>query len=227
MARSAASFETPSLVECREGSEKAMENAERHLRCARVLAGAREYGPASSHLVLAGEEALKAEVLYSVSIGIPLSQDALRSVLRKHVDRHLVAGLAIGFSFLSRRIVATFSPPVSLPLPPLGPEQQRDWEEVLSHLRLGASVDEDRAFTKRCQDWWVCADTLRNSGFYADHMEGRWESPRSVSQEEYLASLEIVEAFFWSAKAFSPSILCCSFINPSRRASGRGGHPLT
>jgi hypothetical protein len=103
---------------------------------------------------------------------------------------------------LSRRIVAAFDPSVSLPIPPLGPDKQKNWEEVLSHLRLGASADVDRAFTKRCQDWWVCADPLRNSGFYVDYLAGRWESPRSISEEDYLASLEIIEAFFWSAKAF-------------------------
>ena len=32
---------------------------------------------------------------------------------------------------------------------------------------------------------------------------------------------------FWELKERSPSILVCNFINPSRRASGRGGQPGT
>jgi AbiV family abortive infection protein len=152
--------------------------------------------------VLAGEEALKAEVLYSTGIGIPVFQSALHSILRRHLDRHVLAGLAIGFSFWSRRLISLSATMPSLPVPMLSPEQQRHWEEVLSRLRLDSSADEDQVFTRKCQEWWAKANALKNRGLYLDPTEDRWVCPESVSVEDYLTSLEVVEAFLRSAKAF-------------------------
>src|ERR1700730_8654496 len=70
-----------------------------------------------------------------------------------------------------------------------------------------------------------CVEQVRRTVLASENYEVATLPLKTASSESHEKTCS--NSFFWSAKAFSPSILCCSFINPSRRASGRGGQPLT
>lgn len=83
---------TPSNKKCKAGARFALENADRHLRCATHLGKIKEYGVAQAYLVLSVEEAIKAYFLYLKGISLSIRQKVLVNMLSQHHVRFEFGG---------------------------------------------------------------------------------------------------------------------------------------
>jgi len=170
--------------EFQEGARRALENAERHLRCAGLLAES-EWGPATSHLVLAIEEVAKAHVL---------ADRAAKGSKSRFTDAHVVEMLQ--FHPARHPIAQELSKPPAW------------WVEALIELltivsahstaspdgRLALMIQTGEANRARTTarraaelpaDWPTRAKSARELGTYASFTATGWSSPTDVTRADY------------------------------------------
>ncbi len=191
----------PSNEKCRVGSKLALENSERHYRCAVHLNEVDEFGVASSHLILSIEEAIKALFLCLKALGIPVRQKSLNDFLSKHKPRHKVgAGFYLMFSltkWMFDSIQDAFEKVANKTDQEVTKARNEVYQKILNDLESAVKSDnleiELNSILLPALKWWEKADERKKAGFYVDFLEGGWASPSLIKKEDYLQSLEIAQ----------------------------------
>lgn len=164
----------PSSQDARHGASAASANAHDLLVAARTLAATGLYGPAASFLVLSIEEAEKARALVAIVTeddSSSLSEDELRDIIYwDHKGRHVAAFTeSLSRSTLAKVVTRSRR---STPL------QRKQYQADMAAL-----------------GWYLDANSLKQRGLYVDFVDGHWNSPRDVSEEDFMRGVRIVERF--------------------------------
>ena len=202
------SSSTPSSRKSKIGSKLAIENAERHYRCAIQLHEIDEFGIAQSHLVLCVEEAIKSVFLFYKGLGIPIRQNILNDLLNKHKLRHEIGG---GLYFIISLMMWMFNTILIAVKDTKGKTNQeiqlvrkQTINKIINNLRKSAESDSDKIEVNRVilppMRWWKEADEKKKAGFYVDFWKGNWYSPNMITKEKYLQSLEIANNVIQNTK---------------------------
>lgn len=172
-----------------EGSRVALRTGKRHLRCAEALAGVAEWGAAISHLVLATEEAVKADVLKdkgAKGVRSQYTDTDVQALLTYHWQRHPLAlkksapppwWQELVASAIMTVLVAGIEAPVET--------KQAAALEYAAQRRA-------RAKAVLPVDWPAVANRFKERGMYATFINGRWESPDDWGEADYLRYLPAV-----------------------------------
>lgn len=204
------SSSTPSSRKSKIGAKLVMENAERHYRCANHLHEICEFGMAQSHLVLSLEEAIKSVFLYFKGLGIPIRQNILSDLLKKHKPRLEIGG---GSYFLIGLVVWVVSSLTTAMEDAKGKTdrerkliRKKTMKRIIDELNKSAeSESNDTEFNRVVLPaliWWKAANEKKKAGFYADFQNGNWYSPNMISKEDYLQSVEIANNVIRNIRVF-------------------------
>lgn len=171
------------------GSALTSENARRLYRASKRLAGAGEYGPACSLLILAAEESIKAVDRWLESQGVDLDPRTPTKKRQKHVYRHRLARAIISISYYLRDEISSQH---------LGPGVVRDIIPLL--LRCASDIDAKRlpGEVQRLWDWWEQANMLKQRGFYVDESGDHWWTPQSITKDMYSEALAHVRPIMFA-----------------------------
>lgn len=196
------SQQIPSNEECKEGAKLAIENAERHLEAAELLATRKLFGPAQSHLILSGEESIKALMLMYKSMGLVVNQEILNNILSHHIPRHIWAIVILLMKdLLSEDGINNFislleSPSISTPE---GRIPEAD-EFLISLGKESIKVLEEESYNENFNHilkFWTSAEQKKQQGFYLDYENKGWSTPIEITEEDYQDSykfsIEIIE----------------------------------
>ena len=186
-------IKTPSPSDAVNGYQLALENAQRHIRCGEILSQANEHGFATAHLVLAAEEAVKAELLLFVSFGLDVSPETLRPFLTQHLPRQITgAFLVIMEFFLAKWIGLITSLNAEYPDATTKEYQsarRKKVEELIAELiKLENAIPGESYFVDSIA-WWGKANDLKQRALYVDFSENTWRGPYSIDREKFDRSL--------------------------------------
>lgn len=184
----------------KKGSKLALENAKKHFAAADSIKDI-SLGIANSHLILATEETIKADLLDRMAINPNWMDEDFDKFFRNHTHKHKESlktqfmGLFIGEIF--DRIFSTSG---KLKNSKLSKEKKETiankWtsktSEILSDIE--ASVNRKLESNKM---WWDNANNSKNLGFYVGLIKetGDWIGPFDLTQEQFEESLNIVSKF--------------------------------
>lgn len=158
----------------RVGIRYIQQNIRRHVEASKLLTADGLWGLATSHLVLAGEEAVKASVLYStMRMPVDLRID-LKAFFRKHDLRLGALGMLHLFTYFG-----TMPTEIAKNLKP----GQRVAPQMIG--RLKRIVNSQNPKLGKQLVWLTNASRLRNSGFYVDFNKGRWKTPAQVTRTQF------------------------------------------
>lgn len=158
------------------GAKLMLSNALSLRSAAEDLARAARYGYATSLLVLAAEEALKAVLYYSAGNGLELHPDGLENYQRSHKKRH---GLACALL-----IIVYYVEKTGLEVDDWGAIEERI-VEVFKQLFLDVKNHAVPEQVHAVLHWWQRANDLKQKGMYVDEEPGGWSAPSEVSQGTY------------------------------------------
>lgn len=159
----------PSPQQAAKGVSLSAANAWAHIECAEALREAGYLGPASAHLVLAVEEAVKARVFYLWPALKKVMREAeLRGLLYTHPVRH---GIAVHDSM---------------------PRSLRTAIALWQIDHPGKSIDRKslaRLFARHAGafplSWAVTADRDKQRGMHVDWDGRSWRTPTSVTEPQF------------------------------------------
>ncbi len=179
----------PTPNEAFAGIQLALENAERHLRCADLLAGKGEYGQALAHLVLSLEETDKARVLGMLWLDEgDLTEEQARARLFDHRIRNEAAfakSWTIGMLLTAAAEALTDQA--------TGGARRSDAE-----LLAAAMAQHPEALPA---DWPETAGRAREAGLYVDMDDnGTWHTPRDVTEADIQRFKPAAEGLLNNAK---------------------------
>lgn len=157
-----------SAAQCAELYPVVLANAHRHHKTARVIASSGDHANAVAHIVLGGEEFLKALVLYLDSKELGIRKIAgIHKLFYQHVPRHNV--IKIVFSVL--QFIQTTG-------------------EGFKQGIIGAAFGMIRGYYKgrANKNWWDKADQLKLNAFYVDYKE-TVSDPASITEADCQTAL--------------------------------------
>jgi AbiV family abortive infection protein len=164
----------PTPEQAREGVRPSADNASDLLVAAKTLGVAGLYGPASSLLVLALEEAQKARVLVALATkndDAGLSPDEVNDIIyRDHGVRHHAAWTAAVSPTTTAKHV-------------MPPRRETPLQRKQYHADMAAL------------GWHMKANSLKKRGLYVDYIKDEWHGPREITSAEFGEGLVIVERF--------------------------------
>jgi len=174
-----------------EGAKHCADNAKRHYSSAQKIADIGNYGIAKSHLILSVEESIKCMVIVAGYFNIELQMD-IRPIFRDHKAKHLQAFEIQSF--------IDFIYSIKLPIKQAIKTKKLNLKLSLM-LATGLVLDSvlNRLFSKNKKEetkaWWTKANQQKNDGFYVDFKNNEWIIPESISEDDFLQSLNIAEPF--------------------------------
>ncbi len=181
-----------------EGSLLALKNAKEHFAVAQSAEGI-SLGIANSHLILAAEEAIKADVLSRVSITDEwLEHLNLDEFFRSHNHKHqeIVNDFGIDL-FLQHFLGGLMDWGDEIQQLNVTPEEKEkiveEWKDNFAGWSKRRHVELRRQH-RAYDQWWKNANKMKNQGFYVGlkKQTGEWDSPSDITKEQFEKSLEIV-----------------------------------
>ena len=173
------------------GAELMLNNALGLRSSAEELARSERYGYATSLLILAAEEALKAVVYYSAGNGMDLDPDGLETYQRSHKKRHGLARALLVIVYYVDKI---------------GSEAD-DWGavgedivEVFKKLFTDVQNNDVPEQVRTVLHWWKRANDLKQKGLYVDGEPDGWSTPCKVSRDIYDETYEAVKPILDGAR---------------------------
>lgn len=179
-----------------QGFSLCCENASNHLKIAE-LSKQISYGIAHAHLVLAGEEAIKAVVLFDINSNPKVKDKDFKKYFSNHKYKHeaikkfeQVAFFTDGTlniqteSLLSEDInTMTFERMIEI--------RKENFNKLLKFFE---SLSNEEIKPNVNEDWWNQADSFKNDGFYVDILEkrGEWKGPFNFSKNHYNKGYKII-----------------------------------
>lgn len=184
----------------KKGGSLCLENAKDHFQCAETIAMNNLFGIASSHLVLAAEEASKAYILLVRSIMGNKEQESFKELFRSHELKQgtssALSVLMLLFGTLRENIFDwqfEYSKEDLDNDTKLAEFRKRRDNAVNQHMDwLKKQLNED-SMIGRLSAWWKRANNLKNSGFYVDLVNSKWLSPKDISKDKFYESKEHIK----------------------------------
>jgi AbiV family abortive infection protein len=180
------------------GYRFAIKNAKAHYKAAKHLARYVNYGIATSHLVLAVEEAIKALILYEASKGFVLSDKDFDLFFSAHKHKH---------NFLKDSL--TRLDPVNtigqiiynVSKRAFGRSEKNESNPIKKKLKGNKKIHEKlESITgeiehEKIVEWLDKANSIRNDGFYIGFLRETkfWSTPRYFTKREFEDGCKIVE----------------------------------
>lgn len=185
-----------------QGYQLALKNAKDHIAVAMVAKDI-SFGLANSHLILASEEAIKANMIFLFHFD---KDSAVQEI--KHVDKYFDSHKykheitrsyeAIG-ALIEKMLDKILGPMIAAKDEDLSVDQileKRnegfdDLIEYLDNLDMGKEpLDTD-------DTWWNQADKDKNRGLYISHLkkQGKWDGPFKITSKQFFKSTKIVTGF--------------------------------
>ncbi len=162
------------------------DNAERHVKVAKILAEEKQYGAANAHLTMAAEEYIRAMNAYCVGWGVPADQ--MRELTRFFADAeggYTVSPMVIVAGVYLRSLYQFFDAFVKdklvfdiLALPKL----------IDQHLNPIALMRKSASYS----EWWAVAKKSKERGLYVTY-DVELTSPADVQKSDYKLSRAIVK----------------------------------
>lgn len=145
-----------------------IKNAERHYKTAQVIAASGDYANAVAHIVLSGEEFLKAVVIYLDSKELGVRKiPSIHKLFYQHVPRHNV----IKMVFSALQFLQTTKEGMKMGVP----------GTLLGLVRGYYKSRANKA-------WWKQADQLKLKALYVDYTSAL-SDPSSITEADYRSSL--------------------------------------
>lgn len=161
-------FMQASATQCAELFPVVLDNAHRHHRTAQVIASSGDYANAVAHIVLGGEELLKAIVLYLDSKELGIRKiPGIHKLFYQHVPRHNV--IKVVFSVL--QFIQT---------------AREGFKQGIAGTPLGLLRGYYKA--KANKSWWGKADQLKLKALYVDYTD-TVSDPASITEADYQTAL--------------------------------------
>lgn len=157
-------FMQASAAECATIYPVILQNAKRHHNAARILGASRDYANGVAHIVLGGEELLKAVVIYLDSKELGIRQiPGIHKLFYQHVPRHNV----IEMVFSALQFIQTAG-------------------EGFKKGIGGAVIGLIRGYYKgkANKSWWKTADQLKLKALYVDYTDAL-SDPASITEADY------------------------------------------
>jgi AbiV family abortive infection protein len=193
------------------GARLALENAERHLRCAEILASKDEFGPAISHVVLAGEEAVKGSHLASCGLYMLGDEFGFSKILHRHGAKHEVAAVIGIMSWVSAELLRRIPEILSQHADPTSEEYTSASKNMFSEVgKMGSNFASGRPPDNPLNtaiNFWKRANDMKNAGLYVDYINGSWRSPSNIGQEEFSKSFQTGKAAVQAARKIAETNL--------------------
>lgn len=165
-------FLTISLNECRKVYPVVKENAERHFRCAEILAAEKQFSNAIAHLILGSEELLKALALLLESEGFELRKaEGYKKLFSNHRVRHSILKEFYSVILFVKKITDLIED-----------KKKRHWFMQLLHIGITSLEGISEAIENH--EWWNNADFLKQSCFYVDYAN-EVLSPDKFNEEDF------------------------------------------
>ena len=174
-----------------QGSMLAVQNSDRLVASAKILAAQGDFATASSLLVLAAEELIKAFIWMIKGMGMHLPLPSQRRFTTDHRTRHEIARFQTFTMYLMGRFFDWhFDLQERFKDDTVGLRKARK-TEFEKYLDVVRNLDTDHVFN-RLMEWWENANRLKNFGLYVDFDGEKWRTPESVGEADYAQSLEVV-----------------------------------
>jgi AbiV family abortive infection protein len=181
-------FLSLSKEEIAKGISLSNQSASDHLRAAQLLAADGIYSIATSHLVLAGEEAAKATVLHirllELTKGIQLQifdYDEIAKIFSQHKTKHFFA------KENQKKLLVLLEAIIKKAKSVIESNEIEDKEEGLKNLDNVFNFISDESN----MEWWNHANNNKNRGFYVGYQNG-WQIPSEIGEEEYSKGYKVV-----------------------------------
>lgn len=158
------------------GAELMLKNALGLRSSAEALAHESKYGYATSLLILAAEEALKAVVYYSAGVGIALDPDGVNKYQKSHRKRHRLTSALLVMSYYVEKSRLAVGDEIGV---------ERKIVEILKLLFADVQNGEIPDRVSEVIEWWKCANQLKQKGMYVDEESDGWSAPSQFSQDTY------------------------------------------
>ena len=174
----------------KEGGLKSLGNAQNHSDASDTLSKNKQYGLATSHLILAAEEAIKAYELLAISAIGNKNEDNLKVLFRDHnVKLGLVQSLVVLdllFGRITEALLWQFEYTEGKPTKEEYAAMKKIQEQKTEKLKewLITQMEDDSEVAVHA-DWWRNANKLKKEGFYVDFDGSKWRSPKSFSKKDY------------------------------------------
>lgn len=178
-------FEQLSVQECHLLYPSLLQNADRHIRAAILIAKTKEYGMANAHLTIAAEEYTKALSVYLTGWGLPISRiKHLFRFFHEQDEGYAVSPGVVVMGVFIRSLYQVF-------------ERTTNSLLSLSLPRLSSLLDKNMnplyliQQSNRYSNWWANAKILKDKGFYIQY-NVELHTPADIGIVDYAQSLEIV-----------------------------------
>lgn len=188
-------------IDYKQGYLLALDNAKKHLEVALVSKHI-SLGIANSHLILATEEAIKADILYKITVNPAwLEHTSFDEYFRNHKYKHTEGSKSqLLNSFLSLSLEKWFEFGDRMKNSTLTKEKKKKFIERLiekSSNWVEEYSNEARQKHLSNEEWWKAANGNKNLGFYVnlDKRTSIWKGPFDITQEQFDKSFEIVSEF--------------------------------
>lgn len=184
-------------AKAKEGFDLSLLNEERHIQCAENLAKTREFGIANSHLILGAEEAVKAMILFAIGSDLYPENDYFGEFadrfFRDHKTKHATAFMTVFPVILFESLMAIITSAVK-ETNILSATDEVKKEFVVRTMKsfYESGFSQSDSFYKEA-NWWKDANRKKNVGFYVDFVNKKWQTPVSITQQEYHESNEFVK----------------------------------
>lgn len=178
-------FERLSVQECHLLYPSLLQNADRHIKAAILIAKTGEYGIANAHLTIAAEEYIKALSVYLTGWGLPVSR--VKTLLRFFAEQdegYAVSPGVVVMGVFVRSLYQVFERTTNSLLSLSLPSFSSLFDKNMNPLYLVQQ-------SNRYSTWWANAKQLKDKGFYIQY-NVELHTPADISIVDYAQSLEIV-----------------------------------
>ena len=182
-------FKKMTKEELLEGAKKCIDNAIIHRKSANILFKEKIYGISNSHIILSGEESIKAFILmlYYLEVEIPSQLTDIESLFKKHRIKHSIAREHFYF-FYSYNLALNAARTIEKNNVEITGFENMNEGEILMSIWQDLLKSEPPPQIKEYMDWWKKADEFKNNGFYVCYINGKWISPADLFNEKVLKS---------------------------------------
>jgi hypothetical protein len=179
------SFDKLTVQECHLLYPSLLQNADRHIRAAILIAKTKEYGIANAHLTIAAEEYISALSIYLKGWGLPVSQ--IKSLLRffdEQGEGYTVSPGVVVMGVFVRSLYQIFERTTTSILNLSLPSLRSLFDKNMNPLYLVQQ-------SNRYSTWWANAKILKDKGLYIQY-NVELHTPADITIDHYAQSLEIV-----------------------------------
>lgn len=178
-------FERLTVQECHLLYPTLLQNADRHIKAAILIAKTEEYGMANAHLTIAAEEYIKALSVYLTGWGLPVSRvKSLLHFFAEQDEGYAVSPGVVVMGVFVRSLYQVFERTTSSLLSLSLPSFSSLLDKNMNPLYLVQQ-------SNRYSAWWAKAKQLKDKGMYIQY-NVELHTPADITIADYAQSIEVV-----------------------------------